>query len=56
MACYHTLLLKRSLLILGSLNENQLCGLDRDGDGNFTTEGLTALCEGLKQSKVSSLR
>ena len=35
---------------------NQLCGLDFDGDGTFTTEGITALCEALKQSNVSSLR
>ncbi len=33
-----------------SLNNNQLCGV------TFTILGITALCEGLKQSKVSSLR
>ena len=43
------------------MDNNQLCGVDKYGDGRFTTEGLTeglttALCEGLKQSKVSSLR
>ena len=38
------------------MNNNQLCGVNEDGSGTFTTEGITALCEGLKQSKVSSLR
>ena len=38
------------------MDNNQLCGVDKYGDGRFTTEGITALCEGLKQSKVSSLR
>ena len=35
--------------------ENQLCGLDRYR-GTFTAEGITALCEGLKGSSVTSLR
>ena len=48
--------LKRSLFVPGSLDDNQLCGVDKYGDGTFTTKGITALCEGLKQSKVSSLR
>ena len=39
-----------------SLSNNAICGLDHMGRGNYTTEGITALCEGLKQSKVSSLR
>ena len=38
------------------MDYNQLCGVDLDGDGTFTTVGITALCDGLKQSKVSSLR
>jgi hypothetical protein len=33
-----------------------LCGVTPIGIGTFTTEGITALCKGLKQSKVSSLR
>ena len=33
-----------------------LCGVTPNGNGTFTTEGITALCEGLKQSNVSSLR
>ena len=45
---------------LGSLTGNQLCGLyeDDDGDiqGNYTTMGITKLCEGLKGSAVTSLR
>ena len=38
------------------MDDNQLCGVNRSGVGKFTTEGITALCDGLKQSKVSSLR
>ena len=38
------------------MDENELCGVGKYGGGTFTTEGITALCEGLKQSKVSSLR
>ena len=41
---------------LGSLDNNQLCGLDDDGEGEYTTEGITKLCEGLKESAVTSLR
>ena len=37
------------------MDGNQLCGV-KFGRGTFTTEGITALCDGLKQSKVSSLR
>ena len=33
-----------------------LCGIDDDGDGEYTTEGITALCDGLKGSAVTSLR
>ena len=40
---------------LGSLAENQLCGLDDLGRGTYTTEGITKLCEGLKGSAVTSL-
>ena len=39
----------------GSLTRNQLCGVDEDGDGEYTTEGITALCTGLKGSAVTSL-
>ena len=31
-----------------NLSNNQLCGLDRWGDGTFTAEGITALAESLK--------
>ena len=34
---------------------NRLCGLDREGDGTYTAEGITKLCEGLKGSAVTSL-
>ena len=40
---------------LGSLANNQLCGLDHRGRGTYTTEGITKLCEGLKGSAVTSL-
>ena len=43
-------------LSLGSLGSNQLCGLDDEGNGTYTTEGITKLCEGLKGSAVTSLR
>ena len=41
---------------LGSLDSNQLCGLDHEGRGTYTAEGITKLCEGLKGSAVTSLR
>ena len=34
---------------------NQLCGLDQFGEGTYTTEGITKLCEALKGSAVTSL-
>ena len=40
---------------LGSLAGNQLCGLDGEGNGTYTTEGIVKLCEGLKGSAVTSL-
>ena len=33
-----------------------ICGLDEEGYGTYTAEGITALCEGLKQSGVTGLR
>ena len=44
------------MFVPGSLDGNQLCGVNEFGRGTFTTEGITTLCDGLKQSKVSSLR
>ena len=32
-----------------------ICGIDEDGRGTYTAEGITALCEGLKGSAVTSL-
>ena len=40
---------------LCSLAGNQLCGVDDDGRGTYTAEGITKLCEGLKGSPVTSL-
>ena len=41
---------------LGSLANNQLCGVDHWGNGTYTTEGINKLCEGLKGSAVTSLK
>ena len=41
---------------LGSLDCNQLCGVDLSGRGTYTTQGITKLCEGLKGSAVTSLK
>ena len=38
-----------------SVSSNQLCGIDREGRGTYTIEGITKLCEGLKGSAVTSL-
>ena len=42
--------------LLGSLARNALCGLNVVGEGTYTTEGITKLCEGLKGSAVTSLK
>ena len=39
-----------------SLDNNQICGVNQFGRGTFTLEGINALCEGLKQSSITSLR
>ena len=41
---------------LCSLGYNQLCGLTYRGEGTYTAEGITKLCEALKGSAVTSLR
>ena len=41
---------------LGSLAYNQLCGLDDDGNGTYTAEGINKLCEALKGGAVTSLK
>jgi len=38
------------------LRVNQLCGIDGRGNGTYTAEGITKLCEGLKGSAVTSLK
>ena len=38
-----------------SLSENAICGPNQYGNGTYTAEGITALCEGLKGSTVTSL-
>ena len=43
--------------MLGSLDSTTLCGIDQwTGQGTYTAEGITKLCEGLKGSCVTSLR
>ena len=42
--------------VLGSLANNQLCGLDYRGRGTYTTKCITKLCEALKGSAVTSLK
>ena len=39
------------------MEDNELCGLSGDHPvrGTYTTEGITKLCEGLKESNVASL-
>ena len=32
-----------------------ICGLNKNGTGTYTAEGISALCEGLKGSAVTSL-
>ena len=39
-----------------SLDENALCGVSKIGDSTYTIEGISALCEGIKQSNIQSLR
>ena len=35
---------------------NVLCGIDQFGDGTYTAEGVTKLCEGIKGSAITSLK
>ena len=39
-----------------SLDKNAICGLDKYDQGTYAAEGITKLCEGLKESSVTSLR
>ena len=39
-----------------SLEDNVLCGIGTKGEGTYTTEGITKLCEGLQGSAVTSLQ
>ena len=43
-------------LVARRLGGNQLCGLDREGGGTYTPEGITELCKGLKGSAITSLK
>ena len=44
-----------TLTLARRLGSNQLCGLDDDGGGTYTTKGITKLCEGLRGSAVATL-
>ena len=35
---------------------NTLCGVNKDGIGTYTAEGINVLCEALKGSAITSLR
>ena len=39
-----------------SLDNNVLCGIDERGNGTYTTEGIVVLMQGVKNSKIQSLR
>ena len=41
---------------LCSLAGNQLCGLDKIGNGTYTAKGISSLCESLKRSAITSLK
>ena len=42
--------------MFGSLADNALGGIGDFGDGEYTAEGISALCDGLKGSAVTSLK
>mmetsp|Transcript_44068 Transcript_44068/g.129857 ORF Transcript_44068/g.129857 Transcript_44068/m.129857 type:complete len:673 (-) Transcript_44068:27-2045(-) len=42
-------------LVSLSLDDNVLCGRKKYGGGTYTIKGITALCEGIKQSNIQSL-
>ena len=37
------------------MGSNELCGLNTDGDGTYTTDSVTKLCKGLRGSAITSL-
>ena len=42
-------------MLASRLGYNELCGLVEYGEGTYTTEGVTKLCEGLRGSAITSL-
>jgi hypothetical protein len=38
------------------LNDNQLCGVNRQGVGTFTLDAINAICDALTKSNVQSIR
>ena len=48
---------RTQLTFYGSLDFNQLCGLDLDGRGTYTSDGIDKICTALKvNSTLQSLR
>jgi len=47
--------LKETQITMLTLAGNELCGLDDEGRGTYTTKCITKLCEGLRESNVTSL-
>ena len=43
------------LTLARRLGYNELCGIGDEGDGTYTTEGVTKLCEELRGSAITSL-
>ena len=44
-------------LVVRSLADNALCGVNKYGDGTYTTEGINALCDALKgNNTITSLK
>ena len=39
-----------------SLDENQLCGVNLLGEGDFTLDAINAICDALTKSNVQSIR
>ena len=36
------------ICVLGSLDANELCGVDMYGEGTYTAEGITAIADALR--------
>ena len=52
----HALIHLPDLCVIRSLNDNQLCGVNRQGVGTFTLDAINAICDALTKSNVQSIR